>query len=1132
MSVFSQEWFRAALWTSWVLADNLSASRNAESLTEGISGLCRLNFPIIPLKTKEESRGYFPASRRASLGYCPERRRIWITIAELRDRTGLEPEALTQWEHRSKALSFRKKLREAREDKAAFLIWREGTLGDVLSVLEKKAEGKNREDRAHQWQRIQDSMAEVLDPIPGYLEFPGAVVVGRQRGLKSTGQLALLTIGFRYDASIADRNEKERFDALETPELVVPIASTPRIESRPEPTSHRPTTSPARDDSESDAEASTPEEIERVIEESRGPCADRTFEELRTRLCWPLLAQEILEKDGIDWHPAARQMPEEFRYLSHRLRGRPEGGGEPLGKEEWSETTVGNVIDELLQPRDGPWRVLVEAPAGFGKTTFLHVLALEIAKREGFLALQPVSLRDWMRSGANLSMQGLVEFLEPSLCTSPERSRSRKMDLATWLVRSGRAVVFLDGLDQVENGFDLIDRRVIRGSSSVKVVAACRSEIGRGLRSGSFDRVLSLGFPRDVLKQLPPEIVGFLSAVKSVPPHLLWIHSARQLYYRDGLPIAGRRTALVNEYFDRLLDLAAEHAGHAPAAGNAAQVPEMRRVLAAVALDGLRYCPEGYVPGVGEVPDIVVQHSIGEIKAQQPTLDVEVLIDYADRHAALLCRPTSGKEPDLSTDSWAFQDEVIQEFLAAEAVVECLQHAIHGGRKDESLDTAVEELVNISEAVVEPAGLGMGGFRHPEDLERARSHLLWTHVAQLLTSGPDALSPADVAELVVAITRRVSPIRADVTGVGVTCRTALLRVRDELVDENALVQSSDSDCLTDNQAIDVFIGKCWPEEQAQIAALQPTRIGMEAVEGRLQEQEPDRGWQVKREDSHLVVATTKKGERWLYVPRGPFLSGSWEGRGAPPVRVEETAAFLIAFDPVTVGEFREFAKEYSSTGEYWDFLEKDETAARKFIQWMERRLKSLRPVHEWAVLPDEAPVMPVSWFEAAAYCRWLSLRHGKDGCYRYRMPTNAEWEKAARGLFGRRWPWGIVWQPGQTICRDDSTSERESAKTRRAFPYSWTYAGDTLLTPAPVGENRNTSPFGVRGMAGNAWEGTSSDLCFAGDISQEWDFHSGLSLRGGSVTQSRDAAKCASIDGHPNLRWEVIWGVRCVREVK
>jgi len=89
---------------------------------------------------------------------------------------------------------------------------------------------------------------------------------------------------------------------------------------------------------------------------------------------------------------------------------------------------------------------------------------------------------------------------------------------------------------------------------------------------------------------------------------------------------------------------------------------------------------------------------------------------------------------------------------------------------------------------------------------------------------------------------------------------------------------------------------------------------------------------------------------------------------------------------------------------------------------------------------DKFPVGNVSWFEAKAYCEW---RGG-------RLPSEAEWEKAARGKNGNEYPWGNEWNPKFANTGDD---------------------GEWEDGVAPVGAYKmNMSPFGVMDMAGNVWE--------------------------------------------------------------
>jgi formylglycine-generating enzyme required for sulfatase activity len=92
---------------------------------------------------------------------------------------------------------------------------------------------------------------------------------------------------------------------------------------------------------------------------------------------------------------------------------------------------------------------------------------------------------------------------------------------------------------------------------------------------------------------------------------------------------------------------------------------------------------------------------------------------------------------------------------------------------------------------------------------------------------------------------------------------------------------------------------------------------------------------------------------------------------------------------------------------------------------------------------ERAPVVCVTWAQASAFCAWAGER----------LPSEIEWEKAARGDDGRRFPWGDAWDPKAANWYDDAGSI------------------DGHATLAPVGSFPNgASPYGALDMAGNVWE--------------------------------------------------------------
>lgn len=162
-------------------------------------------------------------------------------------------------------------------------------------------------------------------------------------------------------------------------------------------------------------------------------------------------------------------------------------------------------------------------------------------------------------------------------------------------------------------------------------------------------------------------------------------------------------------------------------------------------------------------------------------------------------------------------------------------------------------------------------------------------------------------------------------------------------------------------------------------------------------------------------------------------------------------------------------------------------------EWLDQRKQRDKPFF-WDIQPwnlPNRPVVGVTWFEAVAYCHWLS---GETGV-KYQLPTEAEWEYAARDPSSWEWPWGDTFDPARA---NTAESALEQTSPVGLFPdgKTWCEAQD---------------------MIGNVWEWCRSlhkPYPYQADDGREDPYASGSrGLRGGSWSYGKRYARCACRNG-------------------
>jgi len=202
----------------------------------------------------------------------------------------------------------------------------------------------------------------------------------------------------------------------------------------------------------------------------------------------------------------------------------------------------------------------------------------------------------------------------------------------------------------------------------------------------------------------------------------------------------------------------------------------------------------------------------------------------------------------------------------------------------------------------------------------------------------------------------------------------------------------------------------------------------------------------------FTVVSERDGMELVFVPGGEFLYGE-------DCRPTEEPAFFIDRHEVTNAQFAVFVRETGYAARHW-------------------KMASGR---------EEYPAVSVSYGDAAAYAAWAGRA----------IPTDGQWEKAARGTDGREYPWGNEWVDANAVTPEGGHDD--------AMP----------VGSAPGG----ASPYGALDMVGNVWEWTSSP-----------DDTGWLALRGGAwdARKGKRRSNCTYRSKFPPVRSDRKLGFRCV----
>jgi formylglycine-generating enzyme required for sulfatase activity len=261
-------------------------------------------------------------------------------------------------------------------------------------------------------------------------------------------------------------------------------------------------------------------------------------------------------------------------------------------------------------------------------------------------------------------------------------------------------------------------------------------------------------------------------------------------------------------------------------------------------------------------------------------------------------------------------------------------------------------------------------------------------------------------------------------------------------------------------------------------------------------------------------------DEWVNIPAGEFLYGDDKKR----MKIE--GAFAIQKYPVTNSQFKRFMDDdgydreelWSKDGWAWKTGKYDSKAPKEYKDWLSKRPVEKRyEPYFWRDTKWNnplAPVVGVTWFEAEAYANWLGKGLGRE----VRLPTEYEWERAARGSNGREYAWGNEFEMNKANCTEFWARDNDMSDFDKWM--KWREKNSEIPSTTLVGQFQDgNTPDGISDLSGNVWEWTAS-----------WyeKEQTNRTLRGGSWDFNLWSARCADRFRSVPVNFDYFVGFRLV----